>query len=69
MLEGGENDRISLTTVQDMAKVVALAVEYKGEWPITGGMRGKDITVGELLEIGGRVRGTYPIRPSLVAVS
>jgi hypothetical protein len=39
-LDGGDNDRITLTTVQDFANVVSRAVEYEGEWPVVGGIRG-----------------------------
>jgi hypothetical protein len=65
ILEGGEKDRISLTTVQDLAKIVALAVEYEGEWPLMGGMRGSDLCLQELFDIGERVRGTCKVlKPS-----
>ena len=55
--EGGEDDVITLTSAQDTAKVVALAVEYQGEWPIFGGIRGARVSMGQLFAIGERVRG------------
>jgi hypothetical protein len=61
ILEGGEKDRISLTTVQDLAKIVALAVEHDGEWPVMGGMRGSDLSLQELFDVGERVRGTCTV--------
>jgi hypothetical protein len=56
-LYGGDDDRITLTTVQDLANVVALAVEYEGEWPVVGGIKGTEISIGELLTLGEKVRG------------
>jgi hypothetical protein len=58
-LNGGNDDRITLTTVQDLANVVALAVEYEGEWPVVGGIKGTEISIGELLALGEKVRGTF----------
>ncbi|KAK4501345.1 hypothetical protein PRZ48_007153 [Zasmidium cellare] len=57
VLEGGEDDRITLTTAQDLASVVVKAIEYEGEWPIVGGITGTELSIRELLEIGERVRG------------
>jgi hypothetical protein len=62
-LDGGDDDRITLTTVQDLANVVALAVEYEGEWPVVGGMKGTEISIGELLALGEKVRGTFILPP------
>ncbi|KAK5023210.1 hypothetical protein LTS07_009432 [Exophiala sideris] len=53
----GHDPIITLTTVQDLAAVVAKAVDFEGEWPIVGGMRGNSIAVSKILEIGERVRG------------
>lgn len=60
MTEGCADYAISLTTVQDLANVVARAVEYHGEWPVVGGIRGSHVTVGQLIAIGERVRGSCP---------
>jgi hypothetical protein len=60
-LDGGDDDRITLTTVQDLANIVALAVEYEGEWPVVGGIKGTEISIGELLALGEKVRGTFII--------
>jgi hypothetical protein len=68
ILEGGEKDRISLTTVQDLAKVVALAVEYEGEWPVMGGMRGSDLSLQELFNVGEKIRGTFSILEVLLFI-
>lgn len=57
IIEGNERDIITLTTVQDCARVVCAAVEYEGAWPVNGGMNGGDISVGELLKLGEKTRG------------
>ncbi|KAF2160733.1 hypothetical protein M409DRAFT_28870 [Zasmidium cellare ATCC 36951] len=57
VLEGGENDCITLTTAQDLANIVVKAVEYQGEWPVLGGIKGTELSIQELTEIGERVRG------------
>ncbi len=56
-LDGGGDERITLTTVQDLAQVVARAVEYEGEWPVIGGIKGTELSIGQLLAIGEKVRG------------
>ena len=48
----------TLTTVNDLANIVARAIEYGGEWPIIGGISGKTIPTSKILEIGAKVRGT-----------
>ncbi|XPT00445.1 hypothetical protein M3J09_009598 [Ascochyta lentis] len=55
--EGGEGDLMTFTTVQDLANVVAKAVEYEGEWPVIGGMRGSSISIARLIELGEDIRG------------
>ena len=59
LLEGGDDDRITLTTVQDLANVVVRAVEFEGEWPVVGGIRGSDMSIGQLIALGEKIRGTY----------
>ena len=66
-LDGGDDDHITLTTVQDLANVVARAVEYEGEWPVVGGIRGTELSIGQLIALGEKVRGTFPCaRPSVL---
>jgi hypothetical protein len=43
--------------MNDLANVVARAVEYKGEWPVIGGIHGTTLSTTRLLEIGAKVRG------------
>jgi hypothetical protein len=63
LLEDSENDRISLTTSQDLANVVARAIEFEGEWPVVGGIRGSELSVKEIIALGEKVRGkSFPDR-------
>jgi hypothetical protein len=57
MVEGSDNVPITLTTAEDLVNVVVKAVEYEGEWPVVGGLRGDQLTIGKLVELGERVRG------------
>lgn len=60
LLKGGDNDRVSLTTVQDVAGIVGRAVEFEGEWPVMGGINGCELSVKDVIAIGERVRGGAP---------
>ncbi|KAF4461001.1 hypothetical protein FALBO_12204 [Fusarium albosuccineum] len=57
VVEGAEDAILTLTTAQDTAKVVALAIEYEGEWPIYSGIRGAQVTISELIALGEKIRG------------
>ncbi|KAI0399325.1 NAD(P)-binding protein [Xylaria palmicola] len=57
VVDGHEDAIMTLTTVGDLAGVIARAVDYDGKWPTTGGICGNRISVSRILEIGGRVRG------------
>lgn len=61
ILDGGEDDRITLTTAHDLANVVARAVEYEGEWPVVGGIKGTELSIGQLIVLGEKIRGTAPL--------
>jgi len=63
--DGGEDDCITLTTVQDLANVVARAVEYQGEWPVVGGVCGTILSFGQLIALGDDIRGTSCPTPLL----
>lgn len=56
ILKGGEDDMMTLTTVQDLAQIVARIVEYKGEWPVRGGIVGTTMTIREIIRMGERIR-------------
>jgi hypothetical protein len=51
---------ITLTTVQDLANVVARAVEYEDTWPVVGGAKGCDVSITELIRLAEEIRGLYP---------
>jgi nucleoside-diphosphate-sugar epimerase len=57
MVDGSGDVRITLTTAEDLAKVVARAIEYEGEWPVVSGIQGDEVTIKQLIELGERVRG------------
>ncbi|KAK0732089.1 hypothetical protein B0H67DRAFT_566659 [Lasiosphaeris hirsuta] len=53
----GVDERLSFTTVQDLAAVVARAVEFPGAWPVVGGINGNTLTSGQVIALGEKVRG------------
>ncbi|KAI4731795.1 NAD(P)-binding protein [Aureobasidium sp. EXF-10728] len=57
MIDGSDDDRITLTTVQDLAQVVARAVEYEGKWPVVGGISGVELSMKQIIELGEKIRG------------
>jgi hypothetical protein len=58
VLEDG-SDQISFTTVQDLGAVVAAAIDYEGEWPEVGGLRGGQIKISDLIKLGEEIRGKW----------
>ena len=52
---------MTLTAMNDLANVVARAVEYSSEWPVIGGIHGTTLSTTKLLEIGAKVRGKKPL--------
>ncbi|KAK6508683.1 hypothetical protein TWF506_010762 [Arthrobotrys conoides] len=61
ILEGSEDAPINLITVEDFANIVALAVEYEGPWPLVGGIKGDEVTVGQLIALGEKLRGPFSV--------
>lgn len=57
-VDGSEDDVLTLTTAQDVANVVVRAIEYEGEWPLVSGIRGANVTIGQLIALGEKIRGT-----------
>ena len=51
------DNQVTLTTVQDLGRVVAAAIDFEGEWPETGGIRGGQIKLSELIKLGEKLRG------------
>ncbi|KIL87120.1 hypothetical protein FAVG1_09674 [Fusarium avenaceum] len=52
---------ITLTTVRDMSRLVAQALEYDEVWPTVGGMQGTVTTVSGLIALGEKLRGPFKI--------
>ncbi|KAH7159717.1 hypothetical protein B0J13DRAFT_580930 [Dactylonectria estremocensis] len=52
---------LTLTTVEDTAEVVAQALDYAGEWPKIGGIRGSQTTVAGLIGLGEKLRGKFKV--------
>ena len=59
ILDGSEDARITLTTAQDLANVVAMAVNHKGEWPLVSGIQGDELTIGQVIALGEKARGMF----------
>lgn len=59
VLSGAEDARISVVTAHDFCNVIARAIDYEGEWPVVGGIRGDDVTVGQLIAIGEKIRTSF----------
>ena len=57
VVDGQEDAIMTLTSVADLAAVVARAVEFEGPWPAQGGIRGNRYTFGQLVELGRKIRG------------
>jgi hypothetical protein len=51
---------VTLTKVQDLAQVVARAISFEGKWPVVGGVKGTDISLGQIISVGEKVRGMSP---------
>lgn len=63
LVDGHEDAIMTLTTVADLAGVVARAIDHEGKWPEIGGIRGNRVTVSQVVEIGEKIRGEF--RPLL----
>ncbi|OQV09711.1 hypothetical protein CLAIMM_13803 [Cladophialophora immunda] len=61
IMVGDGNHELTLTTVQDMANVVAEALAYEGEWPVNGGIRGSQTTIAQLVRLGEELRGPFNV--------
>jgi hypothetical protein len=48
---------MTYTTVQDLAAVIARAVDFDGEWPVIGGISGNRVSISQILRIGEKIRG------------
>jgi hypothetical protein len=61
VVEGHEDAVMTLTTVHDIAGVVARAVELESEWPKIGGIQGNSATISQVIKIGEKIRGRLPL--------
>lgn len=50
---------MTLTSAGDLAAIVARAVDYQGEWPESGGIRGNGMSFSQIIDIGEKVRGAF----------
>ncbi|KLU92206.1 hypothetical protein MAPG_11152 [Magnaporthiopsis poae ATCC 64411] len=57
-VEGHADARVAFTTMADLSRAVVRIVEYEGEWPVNGGLRGESIRYADLLELATRLRGS-----------
>ncbi|KAK9770739.1 putative NmrA-like domain-containing protein [Seiridium cardinale] len=55
--KGGRDPPVTYTAAVDIGKVVARAIEYEGEWPVVGGIRGNQLTMEKILQLGEAIRG------------
>jgi len=62
VVDGHIDDSLTFTAVQDVAAVVARAVEFEGEWPVVGDISGNRVSTREILQLGKTIRG----RPFMV---
>ncbi|KAF8865049.1 NmrA-like family protein [Acephala macrosclerotiorum] len=62
----GKDGIFTLTTMNDVANVVARAIEYEGEWPVIGGINGMNSSSSKLLEIGVKIQGGKPFDMTLL---
>lgn len=61
LLDGADDALISLITAEDFCAVIARAVEYKGRWPVIGGIRGDELSVAQLIALGEKIRRFYSV--------
>ncbi|KAL4974218.1 hypothetical protein BDW66DRAFT_161391 [Aspergillus desertorum] len=57
LVDGAESALITLTTVSDFTAVLVQAIKHEGPWPVTSGIAGCTMTLGELITLGEKVRG------------
>ncbi|RKL01298.1 hypothetical protein BFJ68_g12387 [Fusarium oxysporum] len=48
---------VSFSTIQDLGRVVAKALDYEREWPVLGGIAASKTSISDLLQLGERIRG------------
>jgi hypothetical protein len=58
-LDSHLDDPITVTSVEDIAGIVAGAVDYPGKWPVMGGISGQRTSLREIHAIGEKVMGKF----------
>ena len=53
----GHDPIFTFTSAQDIAAIVAKAIDYEGEWPTIGGISGNKVFISQIIKIGEEVRG------------
>ena len=51
------NETITCTLAHDIGVAVAGAIDYEGEWPVIGGIRGETVTTAKLLSLAEKIKG------------
>lgn len=64
LVDGNNPGYLSMTTMADVASIIAKAVEYEGEWPTVGGIRGDTIPQQALVELTEKIRGMFTSSPN-----
>ncbi|PVI04216.1 NAD(P)-binding protein [Periconia macrospinosa] len=59
VIDGTDGGSINFITIKDFTDVIARAVEFEGEWPLVGGIRGDVLTVEQLVALGEKIRGPF----------
>lgn len=62
MVDGHKDAIMTVTSVADLAGIVARAVDHEGNWPEIGGIRGNRMTFSEIISIGEKIRGKSDVK-------
>ncbi|KAE9567258.1 hypothetical protein CGMCC3_g16563 [Colletotrichum fructicola] len=53
--------RLTMTTIQDLGRVVDAALAYESAWPEVGGISGSSIACSEIIRVAESIRGKFEI--------
>lgn len=56
VVEGYESAAMTWTSVANFSAILAMAIDYKGEWPEVGGIQGDKVTGTQLIQAGEKIR-------------
>ncbi|KAK3313980.1 hypothetical protein B0H66DRAFT_630271 [Apodospora peruviana] len=58
LVQDQSRQEITFTSVDDIVRIVTKALEYKGKWPLIGGISGnKPVSMTGLISLGEKIRG------------